>query len=364
MKDNHQLGQLTSPLKYHNLNGIYSYRQLLANNYPSNAFLTPVEIFQPWYGHTIANYCLQKKQDSNLKFLEIGGGSGTCALSILDFYKKNHSRSYYSLNYTICEISTVLAEVCVKRLKAAHPELWSSGRIKVVNKSAFDLDTKIKEKVFVIGLEVLDNFAHDKIWRVGGDWKLQTRVDKDLKEVKEEIQDELIIKTLRTYLNMPPKSDIDREAEYREGIVFNLLKYFYARKKSDCLFLPTMTYKLFEHMCGNLEKPCFIFADFDMLPKNKISGINAPIVSRKGKLAHEAQDFDTYLAEFGNVDIFFPVDFRFLQHIHREFKGTSGWTMKSHVFMKEYAKDDWTKMKTGYRPLFDDFLNTSFFVSE
>ena len=123
MKESNQLGLLSEPLKYHNLDGIYSYNQLLGQNYPKFAFLTPVEIFQPWYGHSIANYCLQKQKQSTLTFLEIGGGTGTCALSILDFYKKHSIKTYNSLQYNICEISPVLADICSKRISEAHPFL-------------------------------------------------------------------------------------------------------------------------------------------------------------------------------------------------------------------------------------------------
>lgn len=59
-------------------------------NYPENAFLTPVEIFQPWYGYSIAYYMLKHAKESNIKIIEIGSGTGTGALSILDFFKKNH----------------------------------------------------------------------------------------------------------------------------------------------------------------------------------------------------------------------------------------------------------------------------------
>ena len=187
---------------------------------------------------------------------------------------------------------------------------------------------------------------------------------KDLQELKEEINDKLILSCLDAFLQMPGKSLSELETEHKEGFFYNLIYYWNSIKNPNNMFLPTMAYKLIGNLCESLEDPYFILADFDSLPKNKIKGLYAPIVSRKGSLAHEAQDYDSYLTEFGNVDIFFPVDFRLLQQFYRCFKGKNGTVMKSYRFMENYAKDNWTQVKSGYRPLFDDFRNTSFFLSE
>ena len=130
------------------------------------------------------------------------------------------------------------------------------------------------------------------------------------------------------------------------------------------MFLPPVTYQMMSNFCKYLESPHFVFSDFDSLPSNKIHGINAPIVSTKGGLSHEATDYDSYIKEFGNVDIFFPVNFRLIQQFNRELVGKSGVVVKSYKFMKDYARENWTESKTGYRPLFDDFRNTSFFTSD
>jgi SAM-dependent MidA family methyltransferase len=364
MKDSHQLGSLSSPLRYNNLDGVYSYYQILGKNYPNFAFLTPVEIFQPWYGHSIANYCLEKLKEPYIKIIEIGGGTGTCALSILDYYKFNNIQMYNTIQYTICEISPVLSKIASDRIQKAHPVLWNNKNIKILNKSGLDWNTKILGQAFIIGLEVLDNLPHDRIWKSNNQWNLQTKVTQDLQEIKENIDDSLISKSLTSYLNMPPKTNSEIELEHSQGLLYNILKYFNTVKNPDNMFLPTIAYKLIENFCSHIKSPYFILADFDSLPKKKISGLYAPIVSRKGKLAHEADYYESYLCEFGNVDIFFPVDFRLLQQFYRDIKGKSGLAMKSYQFMDSYAKNNWTQVKTGYRPLFDDFRNTSFFLSE
>lgn len=188
-------------------------------------------------------------------------------------------------------------------------------------------------------------------------------ITENLEEVREPISDAAIKMALELYLNLPVMTDSEREAEYVEGIIYNLVKFF-RKSRSDNLFLPTGLYLLFKHIFEIFSNPHFILSDFDQLPGNKIKGINAPIVSKKGFKSHEKKDFNTYITEVGEADIFFPTNFRFVQALHRHFSKNSGNVCKSYRFMEKYAKNNWTETETGYRPLFDDFRNTSFFTSE
>ena len=363
MKETHQLGQISSPLRYHDISGLNSYLEVLGSSYPEFAFLTPVEIFQPWYGHTIGNYCLEVAKSQPLKFIEIGSGTGTGALSILDFYKNHHLKTYTSLQYYLCEISPVLAQISQKRLKEAHPELVKKGQVQVVNSGVMDWCQSLKQEVFIVGLEVLDNMPHDKVYKEDSEWKYQTLVTEDLQEEKQPITDPLIQECLGIYQKMPPKTDIEKEAEYQEGIIYNLMKFFKSTKRSNVMYLPTGTLMFMKHLQNWIEKPHYILADFDYLP-NTLPGKYAPIVSQKGKESHEKKDYSTYLVNTGEADIFFPTDFKLLQQIHRHTTGRPAMAMKAHKFMSKYAKKDWTQTKTGYRPLFDDFRNTSFLTTE
>jgi SAM-dependent MidA family methyltransferase len=52
-------------------------------------WLTPVEVFAPWYGRAIAHYMAELRRHSSLgghgplTIIEVGGGTGTLAASIL-----------------------------------------------------------------------------------------------------------------------------------------------------------------------------------------------------------------------------------------------------------------------------------------
>jgi SAM-dependent MidA family methyltransferase len=65
--------------------------------YPTNAWVTPSELFKPYFGYTIANFMINQMENRDmdiLRIVEIGPGTGTLADSILDFYK-NYSLDLY-----------------------------------------------------------------------------------------------------------------------------------------------------------------------------------------------------------------------------------------------------------------------------
>lgn len=58
--DHNQLGKMPEPLKFEDFESRSVYMSALGKNYPSHKFLTPAEIYRPFYGMTIAHY-LQKQ---------------------------------------------------------------------------------------------------------------------------------------------------------------------------------------------------------------------------------------------------------------------------------------------------------------
>lgn len=47
---------MKQPLAFKEMLGYEDYQKQLSENYPKNAWLTPSEIFKPYYGMSIANY--------------------------------------------------------------------------------------------------------------------------------------------------------------------------------------------------------------------------------------------------------------------------------------------------------------------
>ena len=66
------------------------------------SWLTPVELFQPWYGRAVAKYIFRhharRKSGSPLSIVEIGGGHGTLAKNIL---VRTESHAVFPL-YPVC----------------------------------------------------------------------------------------------------------------------------------------------------------------------------------------------------------------------------------------------------------------------
>ena len=84
------------------------------------SWLTPSEIFTPYYGRMVANFVLDRHAQvagavaEPLRVFEIGGGTGTLARDILDHVRSAAPGVYDRMEYCAVEISPRLA-----RLQAA-----------------------------------------------------------------------------------------------------------------------------------------------------------------------------------------------------------------------------------------------------
>ena len=87
--------------------------------YPKNAWVTPCELFKPYYGFTIANFMINQMENRDidiLRIVEIGPGTGTLADSILEFYKNYSLELYRKCEYILVEISPQLSKKCEETL--------------------------------------------------------------------------------------------------------------------------------------------------------------------------------------------------------------------------------------------------------
>lgn len=175
-KNDSQLGYLEEPIDFEEIFGYEDYTRILEERYPKNAWLTPSEIFKPWYGMTIANYisvCIDKYIESNpmtkyqnVKIIEVGAGNGSAAESMLDFFRAFHPLKYKNMEFTIVEISPVMTNRCRKNLLKKHGKKIKNNQIRFENCSISKYNKKENDLVFVIMLEVLDNMPHDRVYFV------------------------------------------------------------------------------------------------------------------------------------------------------------------------------------------------------
>ena len=129
--------------------------------------MTPSECFKPYFSYSVANCMLnqmENRKERKLRILEIGPGTGSFADSLLDFMRNYDLSMYRNCEYTFVEISPYQASQCENLMRQNHSQLLDSGQIKIFNGSILDLQTKTKDFCFVVGMEILNNMPHDRLY--------------------------------------------------------------------------------------------------------------------------------------------------------------------------------------------------------
>jgi len=53
-------------------------------------------------------------------------------------------------------------------MRKNHKQLYDENKIKIYNSSILDFNKKINQHCFVIGMEILDNMPHDRVYKENG----------------------------------------------------------------------------------------------------------------------------------------------------------------------------------------------------
>lgn len=80
---------------------------------------------------------------------EVGAGNGTLMRNIMDYVHTNSPEVYKDMTYSIIEISTALSR---KQTLSAGKHVT---RLRFINQSIFDWNTRIDDKAYLIALEVI-----------------------------------------------------------------------------------------------------------------------------------------------------------------------------------------------------------------
>ena len=89
-------------------------------------WLTPVELFRPYYSNTLANFVIRALDQEDQTFtdgidiVEIGGGRGTNANLILSHLRETQPNIYSSLTYTLIDSSPSLHELQKETISAGE----------------------------------------------------------------------------------------------------------------------------------------------------------------------------------------------------------------------------------------------------
>eukprot|EP00884_Botryococcus_braunii_P011350 jgi/Botrbrau1/20215/Bobra.31_1s0012.1 len=368
------VGSLPQPLDFSSLKGKDGYLEALHRLYKDLqvSWLTPSELFSPFYGQAIANFIVDRHRrvfgdQQPLTLYELGGGTGRLALDVCNHLRDSAPDLYSGLQYRSVEISPPLAasqEARVSRL-GGH----SCYQVEVRDGCGREgWGGRSLDPCYVLALELLDNLPHDRLQReaLRRPW-LQTRLLPStgpgrVREVLEPVSDGLIRRCLET-----------GDWNQRKPFWHRLLDYAAGEEGSDddhVLFLPTGCQQLLETLHDARPVHCLVCVDFDRLPDTQIPGRNAPLVATTEKGG--TTDHATPYVARGSADIFFPTDFNMLGRMYEAAGKRVGASssdmasqhMKSREFMKRYANLVETTVSGGYNPLLQDYENTSFFIGE
>ncbi|GMF57782.1 unnamed protein product [Phytophthora fragariaefolia] len=279
-------------IDFGNLWGAGEYRNVVAQLYEQSpeAWLTPVEVFAPHYSQALARYMLSSPHfRERLEVFEIGGGSGSNALHVLDFLQQHAPDVYAKTKYTLIEISPVMAERQRRRVATKHPQQCT-----VINQDILtfaDTHAPVNSQCFFLALEVLDNLPHDKVTLHNGKW-LETVVHMQqpeseadaaplLLESTRPVKDMLIRQTLRYFgCDLPLRVSYKNNSGLAQRVRRMLGK---EPPVLNSAFVPTGAMQLLNTLRTAFPKHHLIAADFDSLPapnledKSPIKAIEHPL---------------------------------------------------------------------------------------
>ncbi|GLI61912.1 hypothetical protein VaNZ11_004435 [Volvox africanus] len=364
------VGSVGGPINYWRIYCRDEFNILVSKKYQEleTSFLTPAELFSPWYGACIARHIVEHRrhhlaaEGQPLLIAEVGGGNGTLARDILDWLRDNRPQDYHQTSYTCLEISTSLA---ARQYDKVVRQGGHGGRFHLRRGSGLDPATWGSERrwehTFVLMMEVLDNLPHDRVFRrrASDPWQ-QTAVRLAQTDaspapapasapapsssqpplpatpppgrgsssssssssmergpwqlVGEPLSDPLLRRTLSAVYRAPTREQQLDDRFYRV-LDFILARDSQPASRDEVLWLPTACAAFLELLHDLRPNHSLIAADFDKLPDVRLPGRNAPLVAQK--VGGRNIDHDTLLIPWGTADIFFPTDFDALCALYR-----------------------------------------------
>lgn len=236
----------------------------------SQIWHTPSEIFKPWFGTCIAEYLVKKRKSDNMVIYEMGPGNGTLMIDILDAIKSRYPSLYANVEYNAIEISPNLVNILKEKSKHQH-----SGKINIKECSIFDWKTVENRECFFLGMEVIDNFAHDLVrYNYKTLEPYQCHIveshSKEMMEVYCPVKDNLI----KRYMDL--REQIGYSTFDQKWKLFKTIVPF-APNMTQKEFIPTKSLEFLENLNTYFPNHSLLLSDFTKLDKS-IPGICAPVV--------------------------------------------------------------------------------------
>jgi SAM-dependent MidA family methyltransferase len=347
----------STPIPFSYLLGEWHWKRVYHQAYQRQQghWLTPVELFKPYFSNCIANFCIasldEQTSHGEIDLIEVGGGRGTNALLILDHLQSTRPDLYEKVRYTLVDSSPTLHKLQIDTLRTSvhHKKCHFLNKDLMDISEAKDILMRPSDhRTIVLALEVLDNLPHDKI-RAFSNGKMEqievrrlstsnTVVD-SYEEICKPLSDPLLSRVLKT------------------------IRPQYAQDQS--YWIPTVACGVLHHIYQARPHASLIVADFDWLPPPE--GLPATPVQAKGEplvTSMDGQDHTSYLTAPPLCDILFPTDFKkmatFIKQITPKTQKVD--VLKQSTFLSHYGPKEIESTKswlTGYSPLLHDFSNCS-----
>jgi hypothetical protein len=354
--------QPSNPLS--SLWGEWHWKRVFQNLYDTRQghWLTPVELFEPYYSHIMANFCAQQatlllsttsSSNFGLELVELGCGRGTNASLILSYLKTSNPGIYEQLkSYTLIDSSPSLHKLQAQVLATGeHASKLKFELMDLVDiaEGRRPLLSQSNVPTIVLGLEILDNLPHDKI---------RGRTRKKLEQAEVQRTEGTNVRERFTALADPLlKTILDKVPMYGSP---------YPR------WVPSIACGVLQHIVHQRDNVAVALADFDWLPSPDLDA-NTPL-KQISEIAEgepivtdmSGKDHECYLTAPSHCDILFPTDFETLALFTKKSLSTDQSArfqvkvQKQYDFLKEWGPEHVAKTqsrigwKQRHNPLLHD----------
>ncbi|GKY93797.1 hypothetical protein MPSEU_000346900 [Mayamaea pseudoterrestris] len=329
------------PLHYGRAYWLYKYKRLYKQNH--GQWLTPVELFQPFYSKVLLNWMLKHAVDGyRHHIVELGPGRGTNAKILLDTLKKEYPEQFANILYTLVDSSTSLLGLQQETLSEFDGRTVTFFRSDLMHAAESDqyLLPPSNDRTVVLALELWDNLPHDKIRMKNGVLEQAeiVRADNKVPLQNDELEDQSIeLEEIFVPLSDPLIKDILQVApEYipRRGIAW----------------IPSVACGILVQLQRTRRLSSLLIADFDWLPRGDFNAT----LRRSSALAHAPL----------RSDILFPTDFSKFATYAKRICGDAAEVKiyKQQEFLRLYGPNEvraTTNWLSGFSPLTTDFDNCS-----
>jgi hypothetical protein len=356
-------------------------------------WLTPVELFKPYYSNTLANFvatsvgtatndddtqktALTNSSTSNLgriDVVELGGGRGTNAKLILDHLKEAHPLVYQRVNYIVMDSSPSLLQLQKETLLASV----HADRVQFESKDMLDVAEQgtsflppSKRPTVVLALELFDNLPHDKI---------RVRAGRDIEQAEvRQRKNGKAIKAETTTLGTAKDGDLGEElfCKLSDPLLSKVIDMAPTYTRSSISWVPTVACGVLQRLIQERPNAQLLVADFDWLPAPDRLLADAPArLSRWAEgepltTSMDSTDFECYLQAPPFCDVLFPTNFgKLASFVRKAWRGRGdaggGGVVTVHKqadFLQLYGPEQVEPTKswlTGFSPLLHDFANCS-----